>query len=715
MMMWFKNLKVTKKLMVGFASVALLAGIVGAYSYSKTSQIISLNDKLAEKQVPGILYLGNMGTNLNTVSTCERGLLNNGFIKRNIRKAQNDKYAAVINDLKTNYELYKNCPKEGAEVQKWEEFSSVYNEWLGLSEKFKQLSDEKDNLLSQGVSLEDEKMKALDERMLDSYLLERVPFVNCSNILTDLTRQNYNEVIESNKKTNEIGNSAVTWIAVITIFCFVTAMSLGVYISKLINIPIKEACDIISEFSVGSFRTKMKWNARDEIGEMSIKLNAFVETMRHVIKTLYNISEGDFSFKRTVQDERNEVAPPLEKITYILKEMKKEADIFVEAAVDGRNDHKAEITKFNGGYKTIVEGFDTAIKKILGVVREGTKALVVISGGDLTARMVGEYKNNYANYQKQINNVGESLENVVRKVTDAVAATASASSQISASSEEMAAGSQEQSAQTGEVATAVEQMTSTILETSKNADNAAQNAKNAGKLAKEGGRVVDETVNGMVRIADVVKKSAETVQALGKNSDQIGEIVQVIDDIADQTNLLALNAAIEAARAGEQGRGFAVVADEVRKLAERTTKATKEIAGMIKQIQKDTGDAVVSMQQGTIEVENGKQLADKAGESLKEIIKGADEVVDIITQVATASQEQSAAAEQISQNIESINNVTHQSAAGAQQIARAAEDLNRLTNDLQNAISHFKISESSNDIIKNSRLAVKANGSLTNV
>ena len=126
----------------------------------------------------------------------------------------------------------------------------------------------------------------------------------------------------------------------------------------------------------------------------------------------------------------------------------------------------------------------------------------------------------------------------------------------------------------------------------------------------------------------------KTVQELGKNSDQIGEIIQVIDDIADQTNLLALNAAIEAARAGEQGRGFAVVADEVRKLAERTTKATKEIAVMIKKIQNDTNGAVLSIMQGTQEVEKGKELANKAGDSLKQIIIGAGEVVDMATQVA---------------------------------------------------------------------------------
>jgi methyl-accepting chemotaxis protein len=223
----------------------------------------------------------------------------------------------------------------------------------------------------------------------------------------------------------------------------------------------------------------------------------------------------------------------------------------------------------------------------------------------------------------------------------------------------------------------------------------------------------------MNRIAEVVQKSALTVQALGKSSDQIGEIVQVIDDIADQTNLLALNAAIEAARAGEQGRGFAVVADEVRKLAERTTKATKEIAGMIRQIQKDTSGAVESMSKGTEEVEKGKALADKAGESLKEIIKGAEKAVDVITQVAAASEEQSSTSEQISKSIEMINNVTRESTEGIQQIARASEDLSRLTTNLQELISHFNVGSDTRNNFNDdheqksrSRLAVRSNGKI---
>ena len=189
----------------------------------------------------------------------------------------------------------------------------------------------------------------------------------------------------------------------------------------------------------------------------------------------------------------------------------------------------------------------------------------------------------------------------------------------------------------------------------------------------------------------MVNKSAETVKELGKSSDQIGEIIGVIDDIADQTNLLALNAAIEAARAGEQGRGFAVVADEVRKLAERTTKATKEIAGMIKKIQADTTGAVQSMEEGTQEVERGIELADKAGMSLKEIVGVSQKVTDMVTQIAAASEEQSSASEQISKNVEGISKVTGETAQGTQQIARAAEDLNRLTENLQKLIGQFKL------------------------
>lgn len=314
--------------------------------------------------------------------------------------------------------------------------------------------------------------------------------------------------------------------------------------------------------------------------------------------------------------------------------------------------------------------------------------------GDLTVSLEAERDDEIGKLFNGFNRSVANISDIIKKVNDAVEATASASNEISSSSEEMAAGAQEQSSQTAEVVSAVDQMTKTIMETTRHASEASEAAKSAGIIAKEGGVVVEETIIGMNQVAEVVKRSAQTVHALGKSSDHIGQIVQVIDDIADQTNLLALNAAIEAARAGEQGRGFAVVADEVRKLAERTTKATKEIANMIKEIQKDTIHAVDSMRQGTTEVERGKLLAQKAGEALIQIIAGSQEVVNKVSQVAVASEEQASAAEQISKNIEGIHNVTQETAQGIQQIAHASEDLSNLTVQLQGMIAKFSHNKS---------------------
>ncbi len=285
------------------------------------------------------------------------------------------------------------------------------------------------------------------------------------------------------------------------------------------------------------------------------------------------------------------------------------------------------------------------------------------------------------------------LRQLIQQMGSAASSVAESGSTISSTTEELAAGALEQSSQVNEVASAVEQMARTIIENSKNATKAAETAKMARESAERGGDVVRETVSGMKRIADVVNSSAVTVQTLGHSSDQIGEIIGVIEDIADQTNLLALNAAIEAARAGEQGRGFAVVADEVRKLAERTTKATREIGTMIKKIQSDTSGAVKSMEEGTQEVERGIALADKAGSALNEIVEISAIVTDVISQIAAASEEQSTTAEQISKNIEAINTVSQEAANGTQQIARAADDLRQLTEQLQSIVGRFQASE----------------------
>ena len=314
-----------------------------------------------------------------------------------------------------------------------------------------------------------------------------------------------------------------------------------------------------------------------------------------------------------------------------------------------------------------------------------------IAEGDLTIEAPVQSNDEIGRLALAFNGMVYKLKEAMFQVNDTSNSVASASAQISASAEQMAAGAREQSSQTTQVAAAVEEMSATILENSRNAANTSETARQAKETAEAGYTVVNETIEGMKRIAEVVRQSATTVDALGESTSRIGNIVSVIDEIADQTNLLALNAAIEAARAGEQGRGFAVVADEVRALAKRTSDATKEIADMIRKIQDDTGGVVRTMRTGTEQVDDGIALADQAGRSLQEIVDKVDKVAGMIVQIAAATEEQSAASEEIASNVEEISLVTHQTAGATDQVARAAEELNRLTESLRELVNRFEL------------------------
>ncbi|MGE5457063.1 MAG: methyl-accepting chemotaxis protein, partial [Methanococcaceae archaeon] len=552
---------------------------------------------------------------------------------------------------------------------------------------------------------------------------------------------------ETMKTSTDDANYQKQLLFIIIVLGLTVSILMGIFISRKISNPIKNLTISAEKLAAGDMNIEIKNDSKDEVGTLSRTFEIMAEKIALQIQYLENIPSPvvvvnkDFS----IQYINKSGADVLGKQSGQLIS-KKCYDQFKTSHCCTENCALQKAMTFNNIYteETVAHlpGIDLPIlytgapiknKKgeIIGAIECVTPikemkdmqdylnrctltmmdAMEKFADGDLTVKVTPEKKDDnlaklFLSFNSAVNEIGD----IIKEVNDAIEATASASAQISASAEEMAAGAHEQSSQTFEVASAIEQMTKTIIETTLNTGKTSDSAKNAGSMALEGGRIVDETIQGMNKVADVVRKSAETVQSLGRSTDQIGNITQVIDDIADQTNLLALNAAIEAARAGEQGRGFAVVADEVRKLAERTTNATKEIASMIKQIQKETEGAVLSMEKGTAEVEKGMHLADKAGESLRNIIKSSQEVENMSMQVAAASEEQSTTAEQISRNIDGINNVSQESAAGVQQIAKAAEDLNRLTHNLQKMVSRFRTEYKHQN--EKSQLSERPNGTI---
>ena len=313
--------------------------------------------------------------------------------------------------------------------------------------------------------------------------------------------------------------------------------------------------------------------------------------------------------------------------------------------------------------------------------------------GDLTKRIVVTSQDEIRDLADYFNAFVGKLQGLISEITGNTKVLVDASGRLLETSAQIASGADEQSGRTTQVATASEEMSATVIEVAKNASSSAEAAREANSAATDGGKIVSMTIESMNGISDTAKESSEVIASLGSSSQEISKIIKVIEDIADQTNLLALNAAIEAARAGEQGRGFAVVADEVRKLAERTTKATKEISTMIKSIQDKTTDALTSMESEVKVVEEGVQRAQDAGSALTKIVTEVENVSNMIQQIATAAEEQSTAADQISGDIETVAGITCETAKGAQQINAVSEEVSTLANALKKTVSVFKVSE----------------------
>ncbi|TVP10957.1 methyl-accepting chemotaxis protein [Shewanella sp. MSW] len=331
------------------------------------------------------------------------------------------------------------------------------------------------------------------------------------------------------------------------------------------------------------------------------------------------------------------------------------------------------------------------VKPLTASLNRINQALNILASGDLTHKLDDSGEDEFAELSRNCNRLIDSLRGLIRGILDRSNQLAAAAEQTSAVTSQTTIGIQEQKSQVDQVATATTELSSSAQQVSHSADHALSQIKQADEEAQNMRIIAEENRRTIEALADEVAKAGQVINKVHSDSDAIGSILDVIRGIAEQTNLLALNAAIEAARAGEQGRGFAVVADEVRNLASRTQESTQEIQQMIQVLQTGTQEAVAVMEQGRAQANSCVAKTEQANQALEAISESVHQAFDAGTQIANAAQEQNLVSQQVSEKLEHIALISEETASGADQTAQSSHQVAQLAEELQASVGEFKV------------------------
>jgi methyl-accepting chemotaxis protein len=415
------------------------------------------------------------------------------------------------------------------------------------------------------------------------------------------------------------------------------------------------------------------------------------------LEELFAVQKSEKAYM-DVYFQRTEISPVVNQVSEVLAELVGTARSRIEVASDDlssqvENAQRVVLILVAVG---VIVGVLIAVSvtwSILTPLHNVIDALrdIAQGEGDLTRRLDERGRDELASMAHYFNLFVEKIRDTVVQTADSVERLVEVSSSMSRITEETAMGVDQQNAETERAATAMNEMASSSSEVADNARFAAQAATDADGTAQQGQTVVSQTMNSITALAREVEKASDVIGSLQEDSLQIGTILDVIRSIAEQTNLLALNAAIEAARAGEQGRGFAVVADEVRTLASRTQDSTEEIQAMIERLQRSSEEAVSVMREGSDLTAKTVDQAEQTSQSLQSITQAINSINEMNHSISVAAEEQSQVAEEINQNIVTISDISQQTAQGAGEVARASEELRSLAETLKNLVGAFRI------------------------
>lgn len=482
---------------------------------------------------------------------------------------------------------------------------------------------------------------------------------------------------------------------------FIAALLCGIclLVARRITEPLNQAVEVANRLSTGDLSVDLSIpRSGDETGQLLVAMENMTRYLNEMADTSDEIASGNLSVQVVSRSTDDRFGSSFERMTDYLRSMARISDEIAAGNLDTRVAPRSEQDRFGTAFKNMLDNTlglvqsreerDSIQKSVMKLLEE----VADVANGDLTveAEVTADATGAIAD---AFNFMIAELRQIITNVKQATLQVSSSASEIQSTTEHLAEGSEAQARQIVETSKSIEDMVSSIQKVSENAALSAGVADQALANAQQGAQAVQNNINAMGKIRDQVQETSKRIKRLGERSQEIGEITGVIDDLADRTSLLALNASIQASMAGEAGRGFAVVAEEVERLAERSADATKQIATLIKTIQSETNEAVAAMEDTTREVVDGSSLANEAGQALSEIEIVSHRLANLIGSISDASQQQARGSEAIAHSISGISNVTQQVATSTKQAADSVRGLVSLADNLRGSVVTFKLPE----------------------